>query len=524
MISTRLRTALLTFGVAMVLLALFGPALGLGEQGRFVLYRMAAIPRRETAVIGAILCAGGIALSEEAMATSRWLARIITRSALKIVRSAREVARYWIDTAEITANRRLCASSAMRDGIKRRLRQSLPAGRRVARGVLGALAYVAFMIVLVAVSSEIFLRLLLPAPQRYYVFPPNLHEVFDPSDEATPGIYGAGNFVVNSIGLRSDEPWPDRQRTIYVMGGSTAADVYLDQDEAWVHLLQADLNAMPGQPRTWVGNLAKAGMTSISNLLEFKYLVPEIPRADIFINLVGVNDLQLALKSSYQAGDIPLELWMAGTFAQMPSNGGFFDDLATVRFYKRIRDWLGLANLGPVQTHDASGFIAWRKCRQTAPADHLVNALPDLTDALAGYRRNLNQMVDYATSYGAEMVFLTQTSIWSKNMGPAESALLLAGGVGPNNVWCRDQRYFSPTVLTEGLNKFNEVLLSVCQERQLFCIDLASKVAKSHENFYDDMHFSEAGARAAARVVADEIAAHFDQQKIHKYAAPIERQ
>ncbi|MBI1801721.1 MAG: hypothetical protein HYR71_08855, partial [Chloroflexi bacterium] len=63
-----------------------------------------------------------------------------------------------------------------------------------------------------------------------------------PSEEGTPGVTGRGRFVTNSLGLRSDEPFPDRQRTIYVFGGSTVVDFFVDQDKAWVQQLQDKLN------------------------------------------------------------------------------------------------------------------------------------------------------------------------------------------------------------------------------------------------------------------------------------------
>jgi len=371
-----------------------------------------------------------------------------------------------------------------------------------------AFGYLFFLAAIVLAGSEVFLRFLLPPPpQRYYIWPPNLHVVFNPSDEATPGIKGPGHFIANSLGLRSDEPWPDRQRTIYVFGGSTTADVYLDQAEAWASLLQSYLNQKTGQPRTWVGNLARSSLASINNLLQFEHLIPDLPRADLFLNLIGVNDLQLALKSSYLR-EMTMDIHMSWTFSQMPVPG-FWASLALVRFYHRIADWRSKTNLGPTQTYNADGYIAWRRCRATAPKAKLVDELPDLTVALNEYRRNLDLLVDRAQTYGAPMVFLTQPAIWAADMALEDAALLLAGGLGPNNVWCDEQRYYTPRALAEGLDRFNQVTLAVCRDRGLFCVDLAALVPKKRENFYDDMHFNEAGARLVARILANAIAERF---------------
>ena len=107
------------------------------------------------------------------------------------------------------------------------------------------------------------------------------------------------------------------------------------------------------------------------------------------------------------------------------------------------------------------------------------------------------------------MVFLTQPSIWAARMEPADQAILLACGLGPNNVWCDDQRYYTPRALADGLDRFNKATLEVCRARGLFCIDLAARIPKSRENFFDDMHFNEAGGRLVGRVVAEALAAPY---------------
>lgn len=362
-------------------------------------------------------------------------------------------------------------------------------------------AYLLFLVLVVLIGSEIFLRFLLPVPQGYYIWPPNLYRVFEPSEATTPGVSGAGRFRINSLGLRSDEPPVDRQQTIYIFGGSTTIDLYLDQDRAWVQQVQTKLNAVPSEPKTWVGNLARAAMATIHNLLMFQYLVPNLPKPDLFVNLVGVNDLQLALKSSYLR-EMTHETHMSWTFSEMPTRGRFYHGLALYRFYHRMADWWKKSRLGPTQTHRADGNITWRKCRAEAPLENIVDQLPNLTEALAQYRKNLNELTDRGNAYGATTIFLTQPTIWSTHMEPEERSHLLAGGIGPNNLWCEDKRYYSPRALAEGMAKFNQVLLDVCMERGLFCIDLATKIPKKAKYYYDEMHFSDAGADLVSDIVS----------------------
>jgi lysophospholipase L1-like esterase len=353
---------------------------------------------------------------------------------------------------------------------------------------------------LMLVVMELVLRVWYPAPTRYYVWPPNLRVDFAPSDAATPGVTGRGRFRTNSLGLRSDEPFPEARRIVYVFGGSTAADLYLDQDAAWVALVQRGLNDAPGQPRTWVGNLARPSLASVHNLVHFDRLLPELPHADLLVNLVGVNDLQLALKSSYLDALSP-ETELAWAFAMRPPEGGVWSRLATVRAARLAWQTWRQARLGLVQTRSAEGYARLRECRQTAPPANLVDALPPLGVALAEYRRNLLALAERARAYGAPMLFLTQPTLWAETMGPAERARLLAGGLGPIKTWCADQRYFSPRALAEGMRAFNDVLRDVCRMPDMVCRDLAAALPPRAEYFYDDMHLSEAGARRVAELV-----------------------
>jgi lysophospholipase L1-like esterase len=365
-------------------------------------------------------------------------------------------------------------------------------------------AYLFYMMTVTLIGSEIILRFLLPTPQRYFIWPPHLYEVFMPSEVATPGVSGAGRFRTNSFGLRSDEPPPDRQQTVYVFGGSTAIDIYLDQDRAWVQQVQTKLNAARGEPKTWVGNLARSSMATIHNLLMFEYLLPDLPKPDLFINLVGVNDLQLALKSSYLP-EMTLDTHMSWTFSETPARGNFWQRTAVARFYRRIVDWRKKSQYGPTQIHNADVNRALMKCRAEAPPQNLVDQLPSLAEPLAQYRKNLNELVDRGLAYGAPTIFLTQPTIWSDHMGPEETSHLIAAGIGPIKVWCRDKRYYSPRAMAEGMASFNRVLLEVCKDRGLFCIDLAAKVPKKARYFFDEMHFCDAGADLVSDIVAKRI-------------------
>jgi hypothetical protein len=71
--------------------------------------------------------------------------------------------------------------------------------------------------------------------------------------------------------------------------------------------------------------------------------------------------------------------------------------------------------------------------------------------------------------------------------------------------WRPDGRFYTTDALARAMSSYNSRLSGICARLNVECIDLASRIPRSLESFYDDMHFTEIGARR----VADELIAHF---------------
>ena len=69
-----------------------------------------------------------------------------------------------------------------------------------------------------------------------------------------------------------------------------------------------------------------------------------------------------------------------------------------------------------------------------------------------------------------------------------------------------DADYYTIAALVEGMRLFNERMLERCAALELTCIDLAAKLPQAGTLYYDDMHFTEAGAVEVARIVAEGLA------------------
>lgn len=114
---------------------------------------------------------------------------------------------------------------------------------------------------------------------------------------------------------------------------------------------------------------------------------------------------------------------------------------------------------------------------------------------------NLNRIIDVVQAHGSRVVTMTQPTLWRDDFSPAEDRL----------IWLGSGReltsFYSPRVLAEAMSLYNETLFQVCESTEIHCIDLAARVPRSLEMFYDDAHFTELGAHFVARTLGAHLTA-----------------
>ena len=78
--------------------------------------------------------------------------------------------------------------------------------------------------------------------------------------------------------------------------------------------------------------------------------------------------------------------------------------------------------------------------------------------------------------------------------------MLWGGRLGP---WDdKNAGYLSAADLEKAMYAWNDALLRVCEKRHLECFDLAARIPKTTEAFYDDSHSTDRGAS----MYADQLA------------------
>ncbi|MFQ5845137.1 MAG: SGNH/GDSL hydrolase family protein, partial [Planctomycetota bacterium] len=305
--------------------------------------------------------------------------------------------------------------------------------------------------------------------------------VFRPRTDLLPGIAGDTVITTNSLGVRGPElpETPDAYR-ILCIGGSSTECLYLDDAETWPHLLMERLAGSGARP-VWVGN-AGIGGYSTRHHLPFVAASELMDRIDCLVVQVGLNDFgrfTSGMDERYDAALSPKPLWYRSRICS-------FGRALWTR-------WKALE----VEDQAGTGYARRRRRRRQAVVH---DGLPDLRPGLESYERRIRAMIARCREWGVRIVFTSQPVLWREDLPESAQRLLWCG-------WLKDGRYVTVRRLREGMDRYNALTRSVCEETGAGFIDL-SPLDGRLDLFYDDCHFNEPGAREVARLVADWFADH----------------
>jgi len=355
---------------------------------------------------------------------------------------------------------------------------------------------------------EVLIRIILPDfrydPKKfkYEIWPAQYEVTLYPDSSIMTGISGPAYIRTNAQGLRGDD-FPNHETfTILALGGSTTECLYLDQTETWPQILQQRLNESLSNTTFWVGNGGKSATSTRHHILQLRYALEQYPKVDLILILMGVNDFakRLARGRSYEAekyfGPKEEGRYFSKAFKRHPRlKYPFYNKLALWRVLSKGKKLFDLYFSDTRQDPEGKAYSRWRKNRQLSPPK--LQKLPDLRGALKEYETNIGTLIQLANQQKIQLIFVTQPSMWRKNLTPYLDSLLWLGGIGHyQNAPGAD--YYSVESLAKGMALYNQVLLNTCVQHRIQCFDLAPTIPKDTGTFYDDVHFNEQGALKVA--------------------------
>jgi lysophospholipase L1-like esterase len=353
--------------------------------------------------------------------------------------------------------------------------------------------------------------------EPFYVVAPNLRYTFDINPEILPGLHGPNRYSTDALGIRGTTPYadiPDGAYRVLAVGASTTEEYFIDDRETWTHLTEAHAQAA-GYP-LWLGNLGKSAHNTHHHYLTLRYFVSALD-VDMVLMLVGINDAVLSLTSpENNRSDIlkgqqdPAFRWTYAVYnfhtlpwrvAHRPHTYALMETIiaASKRLSPKAETRLPSKLAAYIVDSSANFYQQRRQEWQAAPVT--LTSLPANFEAdLAIYRRNLHLLADEAQAQGWRLVFMTQPTIHRPDLPASFQAYLWMGyayNLGPAR--------YAPGTMADIMAAYNGVVLEVCAERGLACIDLAAEVPKETRYFYDDVHFTELGSQKVAEAVWENL-------------------
>ena len=378
--------------------------------------------------------------------------------------------------------------------------------------ILNRIVFVVVYLIILSIFAELLLRSFVFHQPKYYVYPPFLKQVFHPDPDILPGIVGSATYQTNGDGIRGDPIRKDHTYKILAIGGSTTESVYVDQGKSWPYLLQTTLGKSGYPGNVWVGNAGKSGLNTRHHVLAVKTLIPQIS-PDAIILLTGINDLNLRLlqDTSYTPMSVSEEVndpeLYSQAFVRYPMGASLWDSLKNTALY-------GMYIKLKYYTHfiknedliDDTGHFYLRMRRMRREATVVREVLPDMGAALDEYRNNLLEIIRIAKSTNTRLIFMTQPTMFYRDM-PHELESLLWFGQVENG---RDDmsEYYSSGAMSDGIGLYNELMKSLCTVQSVECIDLASLLRKDTTVFYDDCHFNDSGSATIASILTNYFMEH----------------
>ncbi len=268
----------------------------------------------------------------------------------------------------------------------------------------------------------------------------------------------------------------------------------LDDAEAWPARLQALLEERTGED-VWVGNMGLSGQQSIDYTARIRMQVPHLD-PDLVIVMPGGNDLQGACEDRLLPIDLSQPAMLSRISEQLFSFGA--ETLSAMYADAALPPDAYAARLRTRSTDKTALYVDGRARR--AAATELRDAIRDLDDHLGTYRANLGQLVDALDALpDSQGLLLTHPAVWGDDLSDATQSTLWAGY---SCLGCAKPAFHSVMALRAGLDAFNGETLRVCEERGVRCFDIAPRIDRSIDNFYDDAHLTAEGAAVFAEALA----------------------
>ena len=285
------------------------------------------------------------------------------------------------------------------------------------------------------------------------------------------------NFKKNSLGFRGDEVLPEEVDVI-VMGGSTTAQRYLDEEKTWVSILEKKFisNDKPFK----IVNAGIDGQSTFGHIWNLKNWMPKIenlsPKYIIFF--IGVNEY----------GDT--RGFFDNNLSLSNNQNQTFNLISKLKYYiminrgitlNIINSYLSIFHKNKLQSI-GHGKINHNEIRYFNVSEDMLS-----NRNLNKLEENLDLIYELTKKFNSTPIFVTQrTQRWKKVNGKIMNV---------ND----KENYFNFE------KKRSDLIINFCHKKKISCINTFKKIKSDAMLTYDLVHLNPKGSRYLANVIFDDL-------------------
>lgn len=303
---------------------------------------------------------------------------------------------------------------------------------------------------------------------------------------------------VNRWGFRGDDLDVRKDADVFrvfVFGGSTVYCGTLPYEQTHCRLLEKRLRAAYPQYQVEVQNLGAEWHTSEHDTIKLLFLAQDFA-PDLVVTFHAINDLVRSLSPDMFADGRywPDYRHYHGGAANLATGGAKTPLLVRAA----AGHWCSDLRFDTMQLNgpDGRGIKGMRLLFYPKTQEIEIHQWK----SLAAFRRNLDDFVQIARAKGLRVLLATQPSLYRDDLTPDERRLL---GFPLSHYF--DGRRPSLHSMVDGMRQFNDVTRNVARQNHVALVDLDTRMPKTTEYLYDDVHYTAAGSALVGNAFADTI-------------------
>jgi lysophospholipase L1-like esterase len=362
--------------------------------------------------------------------------------------------------------------------------------------------YILSILLIYLVICEIFLRIfwkpadrIQPSSLQNPYLSPRIRYLLNEKDKRT--YFAGGENTILKTNNKFVSRWlfqesmkkPDNIYRIFFIGGSTVRQAYIPKEKTSWGIIEDFLNKHSKNIRFECVNFGSNGaFIEDSVALVAHEIIHYDP--DMIVVMHAVNDLYVGLTDpKLLISSVERKYLRRTSISRRLYRNSYLLMFLKRKIYDRLRSAFYLK---PPEARLKEVRAIWKRAPKRAYATF---------PSLDSFRKNIKSLIGIAKMHNIRICFMTQPSLYSENMTEEEMNILwyTAGGTIPD----------IPT-LYRGMNLYNEEVKRICEQHNIECIDLASKIPKNPRYFVDQAHYTPEGAKLVAGVVGDYLIVNRD--------------